>query len=139
MWTLGPARLVVAHAVMKTMRLRDFRTDVPETNAIGERVIMPALPDDPMGEFLDHFRAAKGTIYVAMLEADDLVILAISPAHSPRHAAPSEDQCPIYRHTHLKMVIDYLRAHRGPVTFYEAPCNVMVELVDEGPAVSQTV
>jgi hypothetical protein len=132
------ARLVVAHTVMKAMRLQDFRTDVPETNAIGERVIIPALPDDPMGQFLDQFRAAKGTVYVATLEGDGLAVLAMSPAHSPRHAAPPVDDCPLYRHTHLKMVIDYLRAHRAPMTFYEAPCNVMVELVDEGPAVPAT-
>jgi hypothetical protein len=129
-------RLVVAHAVLQAMRSKDFRTDASETSLSGEHVIVPALPDDTMGEFFDQVRQAAGTIYVATLEGDELAVLSMSPSPAPKHAAPSEeDVCPIHRHSDLKMVIDYLRVRRAPLRCYEVPPSVMLELVDEKPPV----
>ncbi len=129
------ARMMVAHTVFQALRSADFRNDTPETNASGERVIVPALLDDTMGEFFDQFVAAQGTIYIAALEGTDVVVITMAPAHTARHAAPSEEECPIHRRTELAMVIEYLRARRRPVKFCEAPSNVLLELVDERPAV----
>ena len=128
------ARLVVAHEVLRAMRRRDFRNDVAETNTYAQHVLIPALPDDTMGEFFDQLREAAGTIYVATLEGDDVAVISMAPARLPRHAAPQEDECPIYRGTELQMVIEYLRARRTPLTCYEADPSVQVELIDEGPS-----
>lgn len=130
------ARLVVAHTALRLLRQRDFRSDVTETDGNGEHVIVPALPYDTMGEFFDQLRVARGTIYVAVLQGDEVALIAMATAHPPKHAAPSPDDCPIYRHTEVKMVLDYLRARRAPLRCYEALPNVMLELVDEGPALS---
>ena len=128
-------RLAVAHEVLQALRHGDFRSDLGETIRSGEHVIVPALPDDPMGSFFDKLRAADGTIYIAVREEDGLAVLSMSPARPPRHAVPSPDQCPIHRDTHLQMIIGYLRATRGPLTCYEASPGVMVELVDDRPPV----
>lgn len=132
--------MIVAHKVMQAMRSRDFRNDMGGTNSAGEHVIVPALPDDTIDLFFDRVRSAQGTVYVAMLEGDNLVVLNMAPARAPKHAVPQDDDsCGIQRHAHLAMVVEYLRAHRTPVTFYEAPCNVMLELVDEGPSIPSLV
>jgi hypothetical protein len=105
---------------------------VSETNARGEHVIIPALPDDTMGQFFDQLRSAKGTIYIATLEGDDVALISMAPSPAPKHAAASGDDCPIYRHTEVQMVIEYLRACRVPVRCYEACPSVLLELLDEG-------
>jgi hypothetical protein len=105
---------------------------VSETNARGEHVIIPALPDDTMGQFFDHLRAAKGTIYIATLEGDDVAVISMAPGHAPKHAAGPRDECPIHRHTEVQMVVEYLRACRVPVRCYEALPSVLLELLDEG-------
>jgi len=99
-------------------------------------VIVPALPDDTMGEFFDQVREAQGTIYVATMEEDGVALLSMSPSPPPRHAAPSEeDTCPIHRQSELMMVINYLRTRRTPLRCSEVPPSVMLELVDEGPPI----
>jgi hypothetical protein len=128
-------RLAVAHEVLQAVRRGDFRSELGETIRSGEHVIVPALPDDPMGGFFDKLRAANGTIYIAVLEEVGLAVLSMSPARPPRHAVSAPDDCPIHRDSHLQMIIDYLRATRGPLTCYEASPSVMVELVDEKPPV----
>jgi len=128
-------RLAVAHEVLRTLRHGDFRNGLGETIRSGEHVIVPALPDDPMGGFFDKLRAADGTIYIAMREEDGLAVLSMSPARPPRHAVPPPDECPIHPDSQLQMIIGYLRATRGPLTCYEASPGVMVELVDDRPPV----
>lgn len=128
-------RLAVAHEVLQALRRGDFRSELGETIRSGEHVIVPALPDDPMGGFFDKLRAADGTIYIAMREENGLTVLSMSPARPPRHAVPPPDECPIHRDTQLQMIIGYLRATRGPLTCYEASPGVMVELVDDRPPV----
>jgi hypothetical protein len=128
-------RLAVAHEVLQALRHGHFRNELGETIRSGEHVIVPALPDDPMGGFFDKLRAADGTIYIAMREEDGLAVLSMSPARPPRHAVPSADECPIHPDTQLQMIFGYLRATRGPLTCYEASPGVMVELVDDRPPV----
>jgi hypothetical protein len=128
-------RLAVAHEVLQALRHGDFRNDLGETIRSGEHMIVPALPDDPMGSFFDKLRSADGTIYIAVREDDGLAVVSMSPAWPPRHAVPAPDECPIHRDTQLQMIIGYLRATRGPLTCYEASPGVMVELVDERPPV----
>lgn len=128
-------RLAVAHEVLRAVRQGDFRNELGETIRSGEHVIVPALPDDPMGGFFDKLNATDGTIYIAVLEEDGLAVLSMSPARPPRHAAPSPDDCPVHRNTHLQMIINYLRVTPGPLTCYEAEPGVMMELVDERPPV----
>ena len=128
-------RLAVAHEVLQALRRGDFRSELAETIRSGEHMIVPALPDDPMGGFFDKLRAADGIIYIAVREEDGLTVLSMSPARPPRHAAPSPDDCPIHRDSELQMIIGYLRATRRPLTCYEASPGVMVELLDERPPV----
>jgi hypothetical protein len=128
-------RLAVAHEVLQALRHGDFRSEFGETIRSGEHVIVPALPDDPMGGFFDKLRASDGTIYIAVREEDGLVVVSMSPARPPRHAVPSPDDCPIHRHTELQMIIGYLRATHRPLACYEASPGVMVELLDERPPV----
>lgn len=128
-------RLAVAHEVLQALRRGDFRNELGETIKSGEHVIVPALPDDPMGGFFEKLRAAGGTIYIAVREEDGLAVLSMTPARPPRHAVPSPDDCPIHRDSELQMVIGYLRATRRPLTCYEASPGVMMELVDERPPV----
>ncbi len=130
------ARLVVAHTALRLLRQRDFRSDLRDTDSRGDHVIIPALPQDTMGGFFDQLRAAGGTVYVAVLQGDEVAVIAMAIAHPPKHAAPSSDDCPIHRHTEVKMVLDYLRARRSPLRCYEALPNVLLELVDEGPALT---
>ena len=126
------ARAVVAHKVLQALRRQDFRSTVSETASDGHHVIVPALPDDPMSEFFDQARQAQGPIYIAMMEGEDLSIMGLVPRRSPRHAAPpADDRCLIYPHTHVAMVFSYLRTTRVPLDIVEAPCNVVVELVDD--------
>lgn len=129
-------RLAVAHEVLQALRHGDFRNELGETIRSGEHVIVPALPDDPMGGFFDKLRAADGTIYIAVREENGLAVMSMSPARPPRHAAPTRDECPIHRDSQLQMIIGYLRMVRGPLTCYEASPGVMVELVDDRPPVS---
>lgn len=130
--TRSRSRLVVAHTVLRLLRRWDFRSDVSETNARGEHVIIPALPDDTMGQFFDQLRVAEGTIYIATLEGDDVSVISMAPSPAPKHAAASSDDCRIYRHTEVQMVVEYLRACRAPVRCYEALPSVLLELLDEG-------
>ena len=126
------ARLVIAHEVMKAIRSQDFRDAAGETSLTGEHVIIPALPDDTMGQFFDQLRVAQGPIYIGTLDGDDIALLSMVPSAPPRHAAPSHDDlCPIHRHTELMMVIIYLRATRAPLRCYEVRPSVMLELVDD--------
>lgn len=126
------ARAVVAHKVMQALRRRDFRSVVSSKAAHGSHVIIPALPDDPMSEFFQQEREAQGTIYIAMMEGEDLSVMSLTTRPTPRHAAPEEDdECLIYPHTHVAMVFSYLRASRVPLDIIEAPCNVLVDLVDD--------
>src|SRR5258708_40251295 len=87
------ARAVAAHKVAQWLLVPDFRNSVPDTNAEGSHVVIPALPDDTMDEFFAQARAAKGTIYIAMLEHDDLTVVGLSPLRHARHAAllPEDD------------------------------------------------
>jgi hypothetical protein len=129
-------RLEVARMALRLLRHRDFRNEVADTNAHGEHVIVPALPDDTMGELFGQLHAAKGTIYVAVPDGDELAIITMTPTRPARHAAASDD-CPIYRHMEVKMVLDYLRMCRTPVRCYEAlpdVPNVMMQLLNDGPA-----
>ncbi len=123
-------RLAVARMALRLLRHRDFRNELPDTNAQGEHVIVPALPDDTMGELFAQLHAAKGTVYVAVPDGDDVVIITLTPVRQ----AARPDSCPIYRHMEVKMVIDYLRMCRTPVTCYEALPNVTMQLLDDGPA-----
>jgi hypothetical protein len=131
--------MIVAHKVMQALKRADFRNDVPATNSSGEHVIVSALPDDTMDLFFDRLREEQGPIYVVTLEGEDLVVVTMAQAHEPRHAAPRDDDCVVHRQAQLQMVIEYLRAHRAPVTISEAPDNVMVELLDEGPVIPSPV
>ena len=133
--TRARSRLVVAHAVLKALHRKDFRNDVGDTNAAGEHVIVPALPDDKMSAFFEQLRRANGTIYIATMEGEHVAVLSMAPVRPPKHAAPSEEDCPILPDTELIMVIQYLRARRAPLTCYEAH-PVMLELVDEVPGVA---
>lgn len=116
---------------MRALRNRDFRAGLPDTNGNGERVIIPALPDDTMGQFFDQLRSANATIYLATLDGEGVIIVTMAPLHEARHAAASADDCLIYRHTELQMVINYLRTQRGPVVCREAPQNVLFDLIDD--------
>lgn len=129
------SRLVVARAVLQKLHRKDFRSDVGDTNATGDHVIVPALPDDKMGQFFQQLRRANGTIYIATMEGEEVALLSMAPARQPKHAAPSEEDCPIFPDTDLIMVIQYLRARRAPLTCYEVR-PVMLELVDEVPGVA---
>jgi hypothetical protein len=126
------ARAVVAHKVMQALRRQDFRNVVSDKAAHGSVVVIPALPDDPMSEFFSQEREADGTIYIAMMEGEDLSIMSMTRRPTPRHAAPlDDDRCVIYPHTHVAMVFSYLRASRAPLDVVEAPGNVLVDLVDD--------
>jgi hypothetical protein len=127
------ARLAVARNVLRALRHRDFRSELGETTASGEHVVVPALPDDTMGALFDQLRSADGPIYVAISDGDDIVVLSMAQARPPKHAAPTRDDCPIHRDTQLTMIVDYLRMIHGPLTCYEASPGVMLELVDERP------
>jgi len=130
------ARLGVARQALLALRHRDFRSVVSGKSAAGDHVIIPMLEDDTMGQFLDQFRAACGPVYVVAPDADQIAILSVTPTHIPRHAAkPSDEPCPIYRTTEVGMVISLLKECGGPVSFYEAPTNVLVRLVDDGVSV----
>lgn len=120
------------------MRSKDFRSDASETSGSGEHVIVPALPDDTMGQFFDQLRDAAGTIYVATLEGDEVALVSLSPSPAPKHAAPSDDDiCPVHRQSELMMVISYLRERRTPLRCYEVPPGVMLELVDDKPSMPE--
>jgi hypothetical protein len=123
-------RLKVAQVVLKALRGQDFRSVASETAAQGQHVIIPALPDDPMGQFFEDFRQAEGTVYIATVNDGEVRVLSVSPAHEPRHAVPVRDRCPIYATTELGMVISLLELHRTPITFYEAPRNMTLNLVE---------
>lgn len=123
-------RLAVARMALRLLRHRDFRNDLPDTNAQGEHVIVPALPDDTMGELFAQLHAAIGTIYIAVPDGDEVAIITMTAERQP---APP-DSCPIYRHMEVKMVLDYLRMCRTPVRCYEALPNVIMQLLDDGPA-----
>lgn len=123
-------RLKVAQTVLKSLRNQDFRSDMSCISAQGNHVVIPALPDDPMDQFFEDFRRAEGTVYIATIEGGELIVLSVSPAHAPRHAAPASDPCPIYPDTELGMVISYLKLRRAPLPFYQACKSVMLDLVD---------
>lgn len=127
------ARLKIAQSALLLLRSRDFRNVIPGTSMQGDHVIIPGLPDDEMGRFLDHLRDAQGPVYVVTPDGPGLVVLALNPAHAPKHAAPGqENDCPVYRGTHLQMVVSLLKASRtGIASFYEAPQNVWLELVNK--------
>jgi len=128
------ARLKIARQALLLLRTRDFRNEFSATNAAGDHVFIPALLDDTMDQLLDQFRAAAGPVYVAAPDGEDLTIMSVTPTHLPKHAAPADEPCPVYRTTELGMVISLLKESKGPVTFYEAPVKVLLELVDEGAA-----
>jgi hypothetical protein len=123
-------RLKVAQVILKALRGQDFRGAAQKTDAQGQHVIIPALVDDPMGQFFEDFRQADGTVYIATVDDGTITVLSVSPTHQPRHAVPVPDPCPMHAETELGMVISYLRVHRAPITFYEAPRNVTLNLVD---------
>ena len=125
-------RLVTTHAVMRALRNRDFRAGLPATNRDGQRVIIPALPDDTMGQFFDQLRIADATVYLAALDGDGVTIVTMEPLHEARHAAASDEDCLIYRHTEFQMVVNYLRTQRAPVVCREAPQNVLFDIIDDG-------
>lgn len=127
------ARLVVAHTALTLLRRKDFRSTLEGTNTDGEHVIIPALPGDRMGYFFDQLRVADGPIYVAVLEGDGVVILAMAPRRAPKHAVPEQEEAfpAIHRDTEILMVLDYLRAQRGPITCFEVAPVVLVELVGD--------
>lgn len=127
------ARAVAAHKVLQALRRQDFRNAAAGTAANGSHVIIPALPDDPMSEFFEQARHAKGPVYIAMMEGENLSVMGLIPRSAPRHRAPSDDddECVIYPDTHVAIVFDYLRARRVPLDIVEAPCNALVELVDD--------
>lgn len=128
------ARLKIARQALLLLRNRDFRNEFAAINADGDHVFIPALVDDTMDQLLDQFRAADGPVYVAAPDGDDLAVLSVTLAHLPRHAAPDDEPCPVYGTTDLGMVISLLKASKRPVTFYEAPVKVLLELVDDGAA-----
>jgi hypothetical protein len=133
--------MIVAHKALQALKRADFRNDVPATNSSGEHVMVSALPDDTMAMFFDRLREEQGPIYVITLEGEELVVVTMTPVHEPRHAAPRDDDgdCIVHRDAQLQMVIEYLRARRAAVTIYEAPDNVMVNLVDDGPPIPSLV
>ncbi len=85
-----------------------------------------------MGALFDQLRAAGGTIYVASLDGDGMAIVTMEPLPEARHAAVSSDVFPIFRHTELQMVIEYLRTQRAPLICREAPQSVLLNLLDDG-------
>lgn len=130
------SRMAVAHAALTLLRRRDFRTIAGDTNGAGEHVIVPALPDDPMGFFFDQLRAVDGPIYATLLEGDGVVVLGMSPRRldgGPKHGVPPAlgDTSGIHPNTQIALVLEYLRVHKRPVTCYEVAPSVSVELVDD--------
>lgn len=126
------ARLKVSRQALLALRSRDFRNEFSDANSAGDHVFIPALLDDTMDQLLDQFRAADGPVYVVTPDDNGLTILSFTATHRPKHAAPDDEACPIYGTTELGMVISVLKASKSPVTFYEAPVNVLLQLVEDG-------
>jgi hypothetical protein len=127
-------RLAVGRAILDALRHPDFRDEfVPNDPSTGERVIIPALKDDTMGEIFDQLRETPGPAYVVLDGRDGLLIISLLPDSKGRHAAPEPPEpCPIHRHSQIAMLVEYLRHYRQ-LTIRELAPDVRVELVDDRP------
>lgn len=127
-------RLAVADQVLQAMRGKEFRHDTPADTRSGERVILPALPDDKIGMLFEQLRAIDGLVHVAVPEGSGLAVFSISPLRQAKHAArstvPKIDRCPISPESEVIMVLRYLQVHDAPIICYEASPSVTIEWVD---------
>jgi hypothetical protein len=127
-------RLAVAHRVLQATRSKQFRSETLATST-GDHVFIPALPDDTMGMLFDQLRAANGPIHVAVIDNDQLMILAMVPVKPGKHAEPDvdpDDNFPVGPEVPVGILLDYLRLRDRPILCRELTPKVSLELVD-GP------
>ncbi len=131
-------RLAITHRILDAVRSKSFRSETLAT-AIGDHVIVPALPDDTMASLFDQVRLTGGPVHVATLHDNALAVFAMVPCKPARHACPqadSDDEFPVNPDMSVGIVVDYLILRDRPLLFRKASPQVSLELVenpDTGP------
>lgn len=123
-------RLAISHRVLDAIRSKEFRSDTL-ANHVGEHVIMSALPDDTLGSFFEEVRRTDGPVHIATLHGEDLLVVALGPFKSARHARPAPvETFPMGPDVAIGILIDYLILREKPILIREVTPQMRAELVE---------